>query len=635
MPTAGASRRLNIFLGWIFSRFDWRKWKCQRSDDLPEFHMTTKDGYQQMITMAKMVKLRPTLLLLLLLPIACGKTPDQTVASGAGSTPDSEITTADSKTTDTSATSAVRRLIESNERNGLHVLSNRNARRLIIFVHGFTGDSVETWRHERTAAYWPEMILKDQAFLEADIAVYGFPSSVFEKSFSIDEVADNLRLRLDSISVKSEYDEMVFVAHSLGGLIVRAFALKYRDYPRIPLAYFYATPSNGADLANIATIISDNNQVLGLRKLQENLFLQSQSAQWFASPLKASMRSYCAYETTKTNGLMVVPRESATALCNERLDPIAENHIRIVKPANEQSDAYVSFKVAYQETFQRLRLVTKGKTLNIDISQPSLEVVNGVAVLDSLTITNTSVTVPDNTLIVANDIFLDNGTLKGKGLSIVAAGITGGTIDASGALGENGGELLLAAGNILGTKIIATGGEGTDGENGIDGLDGAPGAGGSDGDCRPFGKYEGARDGEPGQSGANGSDGSDGSGGGNGGDVFVVAMNHLTLQPIVTGGIGGNGGGAGQAGHGGQGGRGGRGCTGLGGTQSNAKDGLDGLGGRSGRGGVDGNAGKPGNVWSRQIESFSRIAEIIPREDEIQDYADEIKTSLKALARSG
>ncbi len=44
---------------------------------------------------------------------------------------------------------------------------------------------------------------------------------------------------------------------------------------------------------------------------------------------------------------MIVEQESATNLCNQRLDPIDTNHIDIVKPASEQDKPYRAFKSAY------------------------------------------------------------------------------------------------------------------------------------------------------------------------------------------------------------------------------------------------------------------------------------------------
>lgn len=511
----------------------------------------------------------------------------------------------------------------------------QRANRLIIFVHGFTGTARETWTHDRTQAYWPELIAADEAFGEVDIAVYSYSSSVFEQNFSIDEVADNLRLRMMAANIPSSYKEVVFLAHSMGGLIVRAFALKYRDLVKIPMVYFFATPTNGSDLANIASLLTSNSQAEGLRVLERNLFLQSQNAQWLASSQHMGIRSYCAYETRTTRGVTIVPRSSATALCNQRLDPIPENHIRIVKPDSVYADAYVAFKVAYEESFERQQL-TNGQT-DIEIDSNAFQFPGNGAVLtaNKLTISAQDYVAPYDALIVANSIeFKNGGTLRGVNLSIVTGSTIGGTIDVSGAPGKNAGELLIATGRILGTRILASGGAGVKGTNGQDGIDGGPGSNGGDGICDGFDRWRSARAGGDGTAGSDGTDGANGGDGGNGGTIYLLALSQPGVQPDVRGGEAGLGGEAGRAGRGGKGGKGGRGCTGLGGSQSNAIDGNDGLDGRPGRRGASGNPGRDGTVWIKLIDSLTEIAQHIPKADEVVDYKTEIIQKLKAAART-
>ena len=66
---------------------------------------------------------------------------------------------------------------------------------------------------------------------------------------SIDELAENLRLILDSEGIRSG-PELIFVVHSMGGLVTRALLTKYRDIAqRVKLIYFFATPTTGSEQA--------------------------------------------------------------------------------------------------------------------------------------------------------------------------------------------------------------------------------------------------------------------------------------------------------------------------------------------------------------------------------------------------
>jgi pimeloyl-ACP methyl ester carboxylesterase len=59
--------------------------------------------------------------------------------------------------------------------------------------------------------------MQDDTFNASDIYVYEYPTSVRRSSFSIDEIAENMRLFFDADGV-SKYKEIIFLAHSMGGL---------------------------------------------------------------------------------------------------------------------------------------------------------------------------------------------------------------------------------------------------------------------------------------------------------------------------------------------------------------------------------------------------------------------------------
>src|SRR5438045_4810973 len=125
---------------------------------------------------------------------------------------------------------------------------------VIVFVHGVMGDERSTWSFG--ASYWPEMLTHDSVFDGQNIYVYRYPSPRLGQTFSIDEIADNMRLVLTTDAVL-QYNELTFVSHSMGGLVTRAFILKYRKdvVDKIRLLYFLATPTTGSPYARIAGLI--------------------------------------------------------------------------------------------------------------------------------------------------------------------------------------------------------------------------------------------------------------------------------------------------------------------------------------------------------------------------------------------
>ena len=52
-----------------------------------------------------------------------------------------------------------------------------------------------------------------------------------------------------------ERREVMFVAHSMGGLVVWQLLLKYQGLaPKVPMIYFFATPTTGSELAALAKL---------------------------------------------------------------------------------------------------------------------------------------------------------------------------------------------------------------------------------------------------------------------------------------------------------------------------------------------------------------------------------------------
>ena len=224
--------------------------------------------------------------------------------------------------------------------------------RVIVFVHGVMGNGDSTWTNEASGAFFPELIADDPKFANANVYVHSFPTSAVSTSLSIDELTEHMRRHFTNDNI-FDHDEVVFVCHSMGGLVTRGFLLKYRDrvQGKVPMIYFFATPGNGSSLANVASVFSKNPQFIGMRGIANNDFLRNQRNSWVVWEAGKNIKCFCAYEKQKTYGLMVVDETSATALSNQRLDPIDRDHIHICKPLDETDDPYIALRTAYQEVF--------------------------------------------------------------------------------------------------------------------------------------------------------------------------------------------------------------------------------------------------------------------------------------------
>jgi pimeloyl-ACP methyl ester carboxylesterase len=102
-------------------------------------------------------------------------------------------------------------------------------KRVIVFVHGLFGNFDGTWRFS-PQVYWPQLLLSDATFNDSDIYVASYASPFADGRMNIEDIVSNLDNRLKADNVFSKHREVMFVCHSLGGLIVEKLLLKNRDY---------------------------------------------------------------------------------------------------------------------------------------------------------------------------------------------------------------------------------------------------------------------------------------------------------------------------------------------------------------------------------------------------------------------
>ncbi|HZQ44812.1 MAG TPA: hypothetical protein VFA99_16270 [Acidobacteriaceae bacterium] len=232
-------------------------------------------------------------------------------------------------------------------------VKNQNNPRVIIFVHGLWSGS-EAWRCEQDKnAWWPAMIAKDEntIFANTDIYVVGYPTPKHGGKMTITDLASVIVNRMKSNGVFSRHKEVIFVAHSLGGLLVEKILLTYhKDAPseKVKAIFFYGTPHEGSRLANIGRFINSDPLLKELETGRGNLILRDLDQTWASSGF--DIKQYCAFEKKPENGAIVVDEYSASRGC---IDPIAinENHRDLVKPCAVTADSYTYLENGLRDVF--------------------------------------------------------------------------------------------------------------------------------------------------------------------------------------------------------------------------------------------------------------------------------------------
>lgn len=226
---------------------------------------------------------------------------------------------------------------------------------VIVFVHGVVGDYQSTWTNEKNGAYWPQLVAKDPNFRDANVYVHRFESPKLETAQDIEELATRLGDFLSRDGVIRDHDQIVFVCHSMGGLITRAFLVQARlSAKKVPLIYFFGTPTAGANAASLVNLVSRNPQFRNMMPFVPGSYVEELAKKWLATsedPATGYPRkiwSYCAYEKKPYLGGIVVDELSATYLCNAQPRSILSHHLDLVKPESFNGDPHVYLTKAYQ-----------------------------------------------------------------------------------------------------------------------------------------------------------------------------------------------------------------------------------------------------------------------------------------------
>ena len=134
---------------------------------------------------------------------------------------------------------------------------------VLVFLHGVLSDSSSCWLNARTGTYWPDLVRLDARTANLDIFLAGYytalDSGAYEISDAAGEVMRALRRR-DSLLREPvmAYANIVFVAHSLGGVVTRYLLEKHREEFKAKKVglMLYASPSYGSKWGDKLTFLS-------------------------------------------------------------------------------------------------------------------------------------------------------------------------------------------------------------------------------------------------------------------------------------------------------------------------------------------------------------------------------------------
>ncbi|MEM7167241.1 MAG: alpha/beta fold hydrolase [Planctomycetota bacterium] len=212
-----------------------------------------------------------------------------------------------------------------------HDQRGRPHARLILFVHGFWGSAEGTWGSFR------QLIGDDEALADCDVAFHDYPTSPGKGGLPISVLADGLRTELNNRY--AEYNDVVLVCHSLGGLVAKHYLIDEvtREAPlRVTSLVNYAVPHQGVHLASLASMLPGIGKLVA-QLARDSDVLQHLQRGWATAPKLEDivLRDVVASDDR------VVERASSQGTPGKADVVLGAGHKSVVKPSRKEDMAFL------------------------------------------------------------------------------------------------------------------------------------------------------------------------------------------------------------------------------------------------------------------------------------------------------
>ncbi|UPJ49153.1 alpha/beta hydrolase [Bradyrhizobium sp. 200] len=225
----------------------------------------------------------------------------------------------------------------------------------IVFVHGILSGPVAAWT-SANGTFWPRLLIEDERLDDFGVYLFAYRADALSGTYSLEDAVDVMRenFRLDGIENRGPNEQLIFVCHSMGGILARRFVVANQldlAERRARLAFFLiASPSLGAEYANFAAAVAPlyNAQLEILRFSETNHWLNTLDRDFLN--LKEGRRlliagkelvedQFAAKHSLLRNNKVVPPWTGAKYFGNPVKIPRSD-HITIAKPSKASDLQY-------------------------------------------------------------------------------------------------------------------------------------------------------------------------------------------------------------------------------------------------------------------------------------------------------
>lgn len=121
----------------------------------------------------------------------------------------------------------------------------------LVFIHGILSDAIKCWTH-KSGTHWPTLAATDPSLADVSVYNFSFETGIATGDYGIGDAADALK-ELAGLDGIIEFPTIIFVCHSLGGIVARRFVVDNAialSGKKIGL-FLLGSPSRGSRWANL------------------------------------------------------------------------------------------------------------------------------------------------------------------------------------------------------------------------------------------------------------------------------------------------------------------------------------------------------------------------------------------------
>ncbi|KAJ5835667.1 hypothetical protein N7447_001693 [Penicillium robsamsonii] len=240
----------------------------------------------------------------------------------------------------------------------------------IVFVHGLTGNRETTWTFKPTRQFWPQKFLPED-LPNAHIITFGYDGDIVGalKVAGSNTLRDHGKTLAHELAVsrkrsRSNHRPLIFVAHSLGGLVTEQALLVcrgsaqqyYKDVLDSTAAIaFMGTPHLGSNkaawalpLTRLANVLRTANKEI-VQALAPGSEMLANLQQEFHSMLEDYRQNYnktiemfCFYEELEVTGVGKIVSDQSAILASCPNRSIHGNHMQMTRFNSPQDPGYMA-----------------------------------------------------------------------------------------------------------------------------------------------------------------------------------------------------------------------------------------------------------------------------------------------------